>query len=255
VLLAAGFAWADAIGPVKWSQLPEMGPYGYDFSSETSVPSMAADDFLCEDGSPVIDVHWWGSYWVPGANWPYYTSNNWPDPTAPTDTPPGILQGFNIEFYADVPGGVDPDMPYSHPGALLYEEFVPMAQVAEVFYGTIVHIGGQEENVWQYNCDLPVPFYQQIGNIYWLKLQAVHSDLTIQWGWHEADSLWNDNAVQMGFGRPGMWEILADKDLAFELSVIPEPVTTLLLAGGLVALVRGRRRVVSMVCGSNRFGR
>jgi hypothetical protein len=240
-LLAGQLGWADPIGPVKWSQMPRMDAYGYDFSSETTVPSLVADDFLCENGLDVIDVHWWGSYYVPSqASWPYYTSNNWPDPTVADDKPPGILQGFNIEFYADIPAGVDPEMPWSHPGTLLYEERLPMSSVAEVLYGTVVHIGGIEENVWQYNVDLPIPFVQEAGDIYWLKVQAVHEDPVIQWGWHEAETLWHDNAVQMGYGRPGMWEIVANKDMAFELSVVPEPVTMLVLAGGL-AVLAGKR--------------
>jgi hypothetical protein len=241
VTFAAGSAaWADPVtDPVKWSQLPRMDAYGYDYSSETTVPSLAADDFLCVDGQPVIDVHWWGSYWVPGPAWPYYTSNNFPDPTLPNDQPPGILQGFWIEFYTDIPANVDPLIPWSHPGQLLYEEFIPMAAVQEALYGKVVHPGGQEENVWQYNADLPTPFFQEADNIYWLKIQAVHSNLTIQWGWHQAEDLWHDNAVQMGFGRPGVWEILVDKDLAFELSV-PEPTMVLLVGAGLVALIRRR---------------
>jgi hypothetical protein len=246
VLVAGSAARADEVTrPVKWSQPPEMGPYGYDFSSETVVPSMVADDFLCEDGEPVIDVHWWGGYWTPGAAWPYYTSDNYPDPTLAGDVPPGILQGFWIEFYSDVPGGTDPDMPWSHPGDLLYEEFLPMAEVAEALYGKIVHVGDQVENVWQYNVDLPRPFFQDAGTIYWLKIQAKHSDQLIQWGWHEAESLWHDNAVQMGYGRAGMWELLTNKDMAFELS-IPEPAAMFVVAGGLGGLLclRKKRRPV-----------
>jgi len=243
VTLAAGSpAWANNFTPVlKWSQLPRMDAYGYDYSSETTVPSMAADDFLCIDGAPVTDVRWWGSYWTPGVVGPYYTSDNFPDPTLASDLPPGILQGFWIEFYTDVPATVDPLMPWSHPGQLLYEELVPMAGVSEVLYGEVVHVGGQAENVWQYDVSLPVPFFQEIDNIYWLKIQALHSDQLIQWGWHQADELWHDNAVQMGFGRPGAWEILVDRDLAFEFEfVIPEPMTVLILGGGLLALIRRR---------------
>lgn len=241
VAVAAPAVWADPVtDPVKWSQLPRMDAYGYDFSSETTVPSRVADDFLCVDGQPVIDVHWWGSYYLPGPIWPYYTSDNLPDPSYPADVPPGILQGFRIEFWTDIPAGVDPIMPWSHPGQLLYEEFIPITQVQEALYGKVTHIGGVVENVWQYNTDLPIPFFQEAGNIYWLMIQAIHSDQMIQWGWHEADSLWHDNAVQMGYGRPGIWELMTDKDMAFELS-IPEPVTTLLLGAGLMALIRKRR--------------
>ncbi len=257
-------AAADIIWPVKWSQLPKMDAYGYDWSSETSIGSMVADDFLCSDPLPVTDLHWWGSYYDPGVLYPYTSSDNHPDPTIPAaggdPEPPGILQGFNIEFYRDVPAGVDPLMPWSHPGTLLYEQCIPIGQVTETYYGTVTRVGGMiEENVWQYNVLLSVPFQQDPlrdpvdvtgdgepdGTIYWLKIQAVHCDTEIQWGWHEAETLWWDNAVQHwppDANSPD-WDLLGDRDMAFELTVIPEP-SVFLLAGlaGLGLLGRRRRR-------------
>jgi hypothetical protein len=247
---------------IKWSQLPEMGPYGYDFSSETNVPSMTADDFLCSDIYAVVDLHWWGSYYDSGPLWPYPNSDNLPDPTL-GGPPPGIVTGFYIEFYSDIPAGVDPLMPWSHPGQLLYEEFVPMTAVTEVYYGTVTHVGGIQENVWQYNVVLPKPFYQDPdaapqdidgdgvvdGTVYWLKIQAVNPNAdNIQWGWHEAETLWHDNAVQWWPPNPFSpeWDLLPNKDMAFELTFdrdifIPEP-SLLLLAGiGVLALVKRRR--------------
>jgi len=257
-LLAVQPANADPVDLVKWSQLPEMGPYGYDFSSETTVSSMVADDFLCSSQLAVADLHWWGSYYQPGALWPYPNSDNLPDPTLATGQSPGMLTGFNVEFYTDVPVGVDPLMPWSHPGTLLYEEFIGIAQVTETLYGTVTHIGGVKENVWQYNLDLPTPFAQNPnsdpvdvdgdgvddGTIYWLKIQAVHTTGQIQWGWHEADSLWHDNAVQ--YWEPdqsaSFWDLLPNKDMAFELTVIPEPSLVLLGAFALVSSLLARRK-------------
>ncbi|CAD7772059.1 hypothetical protein BLFGPEAP_00706 [Candidatus Methanoperedenaceae archaeon GB50] len=48
--------------------------------------------------------------------------------------------------------------------------------------------------------------------------------MPIQWGWHEAENLWHDNAVQWGtFFNGGMenWNILTDKDMAFQIEVVP----------------------------------
>jgi hypothetical protein len=261
--VVAGPVWADATAPIKWSQLPAMDEYGYDFSSETSIPSLVADDFLCSTIYAVVDVHWWGSYYSSGPIWPYPNSDNLPDPTMAGGAPPGILQGFNIEFYTDVPAGVDPLMPWSHPGELKYEVFIPITQVTEALYGTVTHIGGVQENVWQYNCDLPEPFYQDMysdpqdidgdgildGTVYWLKIQAVNDNAElIQWGWHEAESLWHDNAVQHWPPNPYApeWDLLPNKDMAFELSFdkdtyIPEPSVCLLLVFGALALLRRRR--------------
>jgi hypothetical protein len=247
-------AGAEPVSPVKWSQLPNMGPYGYDWSSETTVPSMTADDFLCDTPLAVIDVHWWGSYYDSAARWPYKSSDNFVDPTLGTGQPPGIITGFNIEFYTDVPAGVDSFMPWSHPGDLLYEEFIDIALVTEAYFGTVTELG---ENVWQYNCVLPIPFEQDPcsdpvdvdgdgildGTIYWIKIQAVHDDPIIQWGWHEADSLWHDNAVQYwGLTPDDLWDLRENKDMAFELSVIPEPSLLVVAAAGLLALLRRRHR-------------
>ena len=257
LLFFAPSAGADQVGPVKWSQLPRMDEYGYNFSSETSVGSMVADDYLCVDPLAVIDLHWWGSYYMPVVLYPYKNSDNHPDPTIDDDQPPGILQGFNIEFYKDIPAGVDPLMPWSHPGTELYHEFIPITDVTEAYYGTVVHIGEIEENVWQYNADLPIPFPQGEypdpqdidgdgtldGTVFWLKIQAVHDDPDIQWGWHEADSLWHDNAVQH-WGptpEPSEWILIEVKDMAFELSIVPEPSLLLVAALGLLAVLKRRR--------------
>jgi hypothetical protein len=251
-------ARADWTGPTKWSQLPRLDEYGYAFSSETTVPSMVADDFLCQSSAPVIDVHWWGSYYEPFF-WPDANNDNWSDPTVPSGQDPGILTGFLIEFYTDVPGGVEPSMPYSHPGELLLDQFVPIADVQQELYATVTRVGGVLQNIWQYNVVLPEPFYQdplfnpvdvdgngvEDGTVYWLKIQAMNSDGTIQWGWAEAATLWHDNAVQSGFVHPEIpeyWALVTNKDMAFELSIIPEP--SLLLAGllGLAFFLRLRRR-------------
>jgi hypothetical protein len=257
ILCGVASAVAEDTGdPTKWSQLPDMGAYGYSFSSETVVPSVVADDFLCSSLLPVVDVHWWGSYYDAGALRPYPNSDNHTDPTLVTGQAPGILQGFVIEFWTDIPGGMDPSMPWSHPGTLLYGEFIPVSQVAEALYGTVTHVGGMQENVWQYNCDLPRPFFQEPysepqdvdgdgvpdGTVYWLKIQAVHQDAVIQWGWHEAETLWHDNAVQNWPPNPNLpvWNQIPDTDMAFELTVIPEPSMLLVLGMGVLALLRRR---------------
>jgi hypothetical protein len=252
-------ARADWTGPTKWSQLPRLDQYGYAFSSETTVPSMVADDFLCQSLAPVVDVHCWGSYYEPFL-WPYDNSDNWSDPTVPTGQDPGILAGFLIAFYSDVPGGVDPSMPWSHPGSKpMYEEFVPIADIHEELYATVTRVGGIVQNIWQYNVVLPEPFRQnplfqptdidgdgiEDGTVYWIVIQAKQKDAAIQWGWVEAATLWHDNAVQSGFIHPEIpeyWALVANKDMAFELSIIPEP--SLLLAGllGLAFFLRLRRR-------------
>ena len=258
---------ADAIIPnelLKWSQLPRIDRWGYDFSSETLVPSKVASDFMCLDPRPVDKIHWWGSYWKAPVDYPTYYSSHWTDPTLVTGqgVDPGILSGFSIQFYADVPDSPDPNvpMPWSHPGQLLYEQYIPINQVDVVPYEVIDRNGDGiigndgDEVVWQYFVKLDRPFEQREYEIYWLKLQAHNKDSNpdnIQWGWHESVDLWNDEAVQQGPSNLwGMmyrkeWVEIPNKDMAFELGVIPEPATLLLVsfgAAGVLGIVRRRRK-------------
>lgn len=219
---------------VKWSQLPNMGPFGYAFSSESAKPSISADDFLCEGGDPVVAVRWWGSFYqpIPAAHF-YPNSDNWQDPTAPTDVPDDMLTGFTISFYDYVDPSVDPMMPWGHPGNVLYQKTIPIADISQILYGTVVHTGGKEQNVWEYYATLAVGselgFEQQEGTAYWISIQALHNDEFVQWGWQEADYMegWNANAVQGGYSTLFIWNLVPNKDLAFQLITvegeIPEP--------------------------------
>jgi len=232
----------------KWSQMPNMGQFGYAFSSETAKPSKVADDFLCVDGAPVVAVRWWGSFYQPFAPAHFYpNSDNWQDPTTPTDVPYPMLVGFNISFYTDIPAGTDPLMPWSHPGNALYEKDISMQSISQKLYGTVTHIGGIEQNVWQYYATLAVPpeigFEQSEGTIYWVSIQAIHQDPAVQWGWQEADYLegWNDNAVQNGYSEVFPWNLIPNKDTAFELITvegdIPEPASIFAFSVLLLGLI------------------
>jgi hypothetical protein len=255
LVVLSSTAMADPIDPafIKWSQQPLMTSNGYDFSSETLVPSLVADDFLCNDPRPITDIHWWGSYYAaapvvdPNSN--YRGDPSLVGPGAPP-VMPNVIAGFVFTFYSDIPAGSDNMMPYSHPGQPLCTSFVSIAQVTTNLYGTIDRnnngiVGDDgDEAVWQYTALLPVPFEQTPGTIYWLSIQAVNSlQGAVQWGWHESATHWNDAAVQQGPWYPEQvpWTNLEVKDMAFELSV-PEPATMALLGCGLAVMGMARRR-------------
>jgi len=262
VLAVTAAAHADPSSDVvKWSQLPDLSSTGFDYSSEVPLPGTAddasrvADDFLCSDPRAVEKITWWGSYWQA----PFATtfSNYWQDPSlpsGPTPVDPSILTGFTIVFYADVPVGADPAMPYSHPGAALHTVHVDISNVTTAVEGIIDRTGDNvignvgDEAVWKYTAALPASFAQQPGTTYWLSIQAEKvSGTTIDWGWHNADALALANAVQggpetlWGANYARQWVLLPDVDMAFQV-IVPEPVTAGLLGVGLGITLLGHRR-------------
>jgi hypothetical protein len=170
---------------------------------------------------------------------------------------PTGISAFVVTFYDHVPIALDPtttNMPHGHPGNVLYTAVLQIADVAVSLEAVIDRTGNGilgdagDEAVWRYDADLAAPFAQVQGTRYWLSIQAVTADEgTIQWGWHGADSLVDNNAVQAGpAGEWGNlylppWALMPDKDMAFELT-IPEPMTAGLLGAGLGILILLRRK-------------
>ena len=164
---------------VKWTQLPDFNgsAVSSEWCDDIGLITDLADDFFCEDGDPVVALEWWSTYY-----------NCSVDPPTPIDF-------FVIRFYTDVPGP-----PFSHPGIVLYDEAV-YAWTEEY------SAGGDMYSQFHYTCDLPVPFLQEAGNIYWIQIQAVHIRTGYcQWGWAQClvDYQWNDEAVLKSdyFGVP-----------------------------------------------------
>ncbi len=220
--------------PEKWSQPVDL-ELGYDIQSfarvidnQLDIVSIVADDWLCPDGLPVTDVHWWGSY--------------------PQGGPKSLL-GFEISIHADIPpDGIHP----SHPGELLYSTILMPGQFTEEFYAET-----SAGDVFQYNADLPVPFEQVQGTIYWLDIGAGLSDNDATWGWHTGiRSLHNpldDAVLLLGYNLDGTYQTYSELfdsqgsvAMAFELTTIPEPTTLALVGtaalGGLGILRRRKMR-------------
>ena len=219
LMMAAGAQGTNG-GTGKWLQPPDM-EYGVNIKSTESEP-IVADDWKCEDPREIVDVHFWGSY----IGWEIYN----PEPPLP---PPGV-NAFIIRIYKDVPAGADPDFPYSHPGELLYEKRV--TEFKERYYGTITHPDKTYEHKFYYSLDLPEPFYQREGTVYWISIAAVMPDGSeFPWGWETSTAHWNDNACRYWFYNNYWEEILPSQlpswyqehyrtvDMAFELTVEFEP--------------------------------
>ena len=146
---------------------------------------------------------------------------------------------------------------FSHPGALLVTyQFSGSAN--EQFYGKAVKQTNPEifENVYEYSVDLTGtqhgPFAQEKGKIYWLMIVAnLGQDTSKQWGWHEADGPRNNDYAVQGVWSSQIenwsWYIpCGGREMAFALTVIPEPASLFALGAGLTCLagfvIRKRRR-------------
>ncbi|PXF57736.1 MAG: hypothetical protein C4B59_14670 [Candidatus Methanogaster sp.] len=168
--------------PIKWQQRPDMVQGINIISMPTGENRITvADDWLCLDGSPVSDLHFWGSY--PG----------WHPDNVPRDpnTPPGVKE-FRIRIYSDAPSDSSED--FSRPNKLLYEVWVDGFD--ETYQASILLPWGEYEHKYRYDLDLPEPFLQKRDTIYWLSIAAVTLNHTYPWGWESSMDRWNDFAVQ-----------------------------------------------------------
>jgi hypothetical protein len=154
---------------VKWAQLPDLegSAVSSEWCDDIGLITDLADDFFCEDGDPVVALEWWSTHYNCTAGF---------DPPTPIDF-------FIVKFYADSGGCT--------PGMLLYDEGV-YAWTEE--YTT----GGDMYSQFYYYAELPLPFLQEAGNLYWIQIQAYHTRTNYcQWGWAQclADYHWGCESV------------------------------------------------------------
>jgi len=162
------FVAGVAVAEVKWEQLPIDGiALWSQYDQCEAWTAEAADDFECYDGTIITAVEWWGIH-VPAVG------------ATPTS--------FMIRFYSDIP---DPDpadpADWSQPGDLLYEE--------ECLFFT--EDWEEQYQQYHYSQELPQPFEQVAGTIYWISVQAIVCMPDLGWAWCECDPVyhWNDEAV------------------------------------------------------------
>jgi len=212
---------------MHYPQLPD--PNGWDVNA--SWPKVLADDWMCSQTGPVADIHFWGSW---------YNDQQLP------------IEYIHVSIHEDIPAG--PTNPYSRPGDLLWQrDFFP-GQFAYRPWGsgnqgwydpnTGEYFPNNHQLTWQFNIvDIPEPYYQTEGTIYWLDISVKLPDGMPPWfGWKTSLDHWNDDAVWGDYPDP-LWRELRDPisqeslDLAFVIT--PEPGTlTLLIVAGLGVLRR-----------------
>jgi hypothetical protein len=208
------FELTTCSGPIKWLQFPDM-------ADGINVPALLperilADDWLCREGKPITEVHLWGSYLDPSGRIHWEETNPGP-PSSRLPLPPGV-EAFRLSFHRDVPAGVDPDMPWSHPGELLQEALIERNQFSERYWDSVPHINEEGVIWWEhkfyYILKLEKPFEQEAGNIYWLDVAARPvSGSDFVWGWETSKDHWNDSAVR-GNGR--IWRNLGHLGTDFD---------------------------------------
>ncbi len=230
VVAPAAADW-DPGDPYKmhFPQLPD--PFGWDVAA--TWPKVLADDWMCTETGPVTDIHFWGSW---------YNDQRFP------------IESIHVSIHEDIPAS--PTNPYSMPGELLWERDFFLGEFTERLWGTGdqgwynpntgEYYPNNHHMTWQYNMeDIPNPFHQVAGTIYWLDISVkLPGGLPPWFGWKTSLNHWNDDAVWGDYPDP-MWMELRDPitqqslDLAFVIT--PEPGTlVLLLVGGALGLLRRR---------------
>ena len=179
----------------KWSQLPVAytptnGFNGWDQYSVYNGTNIVADDWVCTNGAPVTDIHWWGSF----VGWGYTNL-------------PGILpSGFVISIWSDVPKGSG--VPFSHPGVCLTNIY--STAVAPTFVGWDYdprYPGNLPDACFYFEQNLTRDqwFRQAPGtNTYWISIAAQYAPAQVPdypWAWktrpRDTNSLALDDAVRI----------------------------------------------------------
>ncbi|MBN2461046.1 MAG: T9SS type A sorting domain-containing protein [Candidatus Cloacimonetes bacterium] len=178
---------------------PQLGDYdGYcvDFGTW-----YLADDFQCAETGQITDIHFYFSVY-PG---------NYPE----------ILK-VNIGIWSNLPAG---ELPYSTPNLLKWWRSFEFYQGEYgISWGDSGDLGWFDplNNDWELSIqddygqisiqDIPDPFWQIAGTIYWLVIDIPDNQLNTH-GWVTTYNHWEDNAV---WGSPGDWNELFNPEPPYE---------------------------------------
>ncbi|MHC4623126.1 MAG: DUF7901 domain-containing protein, partial [Planctomycetota bacterium] len=222
----SGGAWRQVIDPTSG--------LGMDFAfelttekKELDVRALVADDWPCDQNTPITAAAWWGSY----IGYTYKACQG-PPPVRPVKP-----DYFWLTIWDDLPdpNPFDPT-DYSHPNNIIWK--YDAYDFDEVLVGYDKHReGGPNEPVFRYSVRIPEEewFCQDEANdVYWFSVVAVYEDVPdYNWGWTNHKHIYNDDAVtgypDVGGPAPAWsWSELYDQtqqseDMSFILFTWPWP--------------------------------
>jgi hypothetical protein len=183
---------------IKWSQPPDYRPLGcINGWDEESIyyydpdGPIVADDWVCMDGRPITNIHWWGSF------------KGW---TEPNHVPPyDMPSAFHIGIWTNVPDSISNPDDFSHPGQMIWEN------ICDSFVWSYAGCDVDPRNIdkldtcFQFDLLLSQDkwFYQYgnepNGTVYWLSIAAIYDgDTPVHpWGWKTRPHFYSDDAVRI----------------------------------------------------------
>ena len=180
-------------GGPKWSQTPEQFDpatmfifNGWGERSDLSLHRILADDWQCDDDSPVTGFQWWGSF------------DGWTQPLLPSDLP----LAFHVTIWTDGSG---------HPDTLVWEKFCTNWTWNVAGYNSDPR-GLADDTCFQFTCLLSQDQWfhptlskdkdgASIPTTYWLSISVLY-DTTVStppypWCWATRPHFFNNGAVQI----------------------------------------------------------
>jgi hypothetical protein len=211
--------------------------WGWDEYSEYFGSQIVADDWACDTEQPVTDIHWWGSYiGYSGMGPPMlgpvsFHIGLWTD--VPATSEPDCCQCWNIfpplsaceeadfdELYCLTVLGAGWEMceyhagatcqpddtcrqTFSHPGTMIHEWTVDMAELTERpvacdFHPDFMNV---PDGCFRYDYSIPPGewFHQgPVCAIYWISIAPIYLSVPDHpWGWKTREHHYNDDAVRI----------------------------------------------------------